>query len=238
MSDTREIEVKLVTTAEGLADLAAHPLFRGEAEKRTLTARYYDSRDWRLRQGGARLRTRTTGTAHEQTLKLSNGKGAIDRAEWNTPIADDQLNLDAFPEAARTLATHILGKAQLRPFATIETDRRMLAILYQGAELEIAFDTARITANGHSERLTELELEVTKGRAADVLRLALELPLGKQLLWAATSKAERAYFLASGTAPAARKATLSTCERTWRRAKPFSGSHGTALTICLPITGW
>lgn len=206
MSGEREIEVKLVTTAERLADLAAHPLFRGEVEQRTLTAHYYDSPDWRLRQGGARLRTRNVGTMHEQTLKLANGQGAIDRAEWNTPITDDQLDLDAFPKTARAHATRILGKAQLRQFATIETDRRMVAIHYQGAELEIAFDTARITANGHSERLTELELEVRQGRAADVLRLALELPLGDQLLWAATSKAERAYFLASGAVPSARKA--------------------------------
>lgn len=193
-----EIEIKLSASPEMLAKLRRHPQLVGEGEQTaTLVTTYFDTVGRRLQRGGAALRIRQQGDHHEQTLKLESQYGAsVRRKEWNAPVTGQIPKPSGFPTKARAKLTRLLDGAPLEAVATTRIERTTRRLLVDGSLIEVAFDLGSIEAGGRTEGICELELELIDGQLVDVLVLARKLPIGPELRWSVTSKAERCQALA------------------------------------------
>lgn len=145
-----------------------------------------------------------------QTFKsagISEG-GLSRRGEWESRERAGQLN----PLALRGT-----------PWADLDADGQLFAALlpcfetrcrrttwtlhrYQGATIEVALDIGEILANGRSEPILELELELKGGGSEALFHLANDIATDLAVLPLDVSKAERGYRLAQGTVRPARSA--------------------------------
>lgn len=193
-----ETEIKLAASPEMLAKLRAHAQLRGEDEQTaTLITTYFDTVGGKLRRGGAALRVRQKGDEIEQTLKLESPyRSSVRRKEWNAAVASQIPQPSEFPAKARTALARLLDGAPLEAVATTRIERTTRRLQAGGSLIEIAFDIGSIEAGARAEDVCELELELIEGKLADVLELALRLPLGPELRWMVHSKAERCHALA------------------------------------------
>lgn len=202
-----EVEIKLAASPVMLEKLRMHPQLAGEDKAATLVTTYFDTIGQKLRRGGAALRIREGGESREQTLKLASPHGAtVRRNEWNVAMAGDLPEPSDFPGKARSALTRLLDGEALAPVATTRIERTVRRLSFGGSAIEIAFDVGTIQANGREEDVCELELELVDGDLADVLALALLLPLGPELTWSASSKGDRSYALAYDLRPKAEHA--------------------------------
>lgn len=237
MSDA-ETELKLLLPAAQALTIEAQlrklsVLARRRTSTHWLWNVYHDTPDQTLRQQRHALRMRcvtdapwsSTSTASTlsgewiQTFKsagISEG-GLSRRGEWESRESSGQLN----PVALRAT-----------PWAVLDPDGRLFAALspcfetrcrrtvwtlhrYQGAIIEVAFDVGEIIANGRSEPILELELELKSGGSEALFHLANEVATQLPVLPFDVSKAERGYLLAQGIVqPARSSAPLCLAART------------------------
>jgi inorganic triphosphatase YgiF len=166
---TSEVELKLAIEPDDAARLEAHPLLRGAAKPRTLVSTYFDTPDHRLRKAGLSLRIRSDGRRRLQTIKLADGAaaGLFARSEWEGEVAGSRPNrhtirdtpvADLLPDAAALEA--------LQPLFTVRVARSLHLVEQDGAAIEVALDKGTIEAEGRTEPLVELELELKRGDAA------------------------------------------------------------------------
>lgn len=222
MSDPVETEIKLGASAAMLAALRVHPLLAGPDTIATLVTTYFDTPHGHLRQQGAALRMRDGGKCREQTLKLASvGASGIRRAEWSVPIAGDVPEPSGFPVKPAATLARLLNEAPLLVVAKTRIKRTSRTVRYGASIIELAFDTGTIEAGSRSEPVCELELELVDGRLADVIGLALELPLGPELQWSVASKAERCHAVALGNTPAAVQAVPGKLSTRMNSARGF-----------------
>lgn len=205
----REIELALrVAEADLPAFLASTALARlraGPDRVRRLVSSYHDTADFALRAAGAVLRIRGTGRRRVQTLKTAPraGDAAISRGEWEAPVAGPRPDLSLLPEGA--LPPELASDGQLgdRLLPVFETDfrRRAIPLRLGTSRLELAIDIGQIRAGDAREPITEVEVELRDGDAADLFAVVAELravvPLSLQVL----PKSARAHLLLSGRAP-------------------------------------
>ncbi|WP_426395204.1 CYTH domain-containing protein [Ralstonia sp. R-29] len=164
----REIELKLAVSAGthdvlvGWLDANAQP--GGSVE---LANVYYDTPDQALARQRAALRVRRQGKQWLQTLKTAGEAGAKGglsaRHEWEVPLNDDMLSVDAFAahhaaEAADYVRPHA---AELAPLFRTDFTRSLWHVVADGGEIEIALDAGAILIPGTNARepIDELELE-------------------------------------------------------------------------------
>ncbi|MCT7299276.1 CYTH domain-containing protein [Ralstonia sp. CHL-2022] len=162
----REIELKLAVSA-GAHDtlvgwLDAHAQAAGSVE---LANVYYDTPDQALARNRAALRVRCQGSQWLQTLKTAavSTSGLSARHEWEVPLQNDALSVDAFvannaAEAADYVRPHA---AALAPLFRTDFTRRLWHVAADGGEIEIALDAGAILIPGTQARepIDELELE-------------------------------------------------------------------------------
>lgn len=169
----REIELKLAVPAgahEALVNWLndhAQP-----AESVELANVYYDTPEQTLAKSRAALRVRRQGTQWLQTLKTAGdggqgGQGGLSaRHEWEVPLADERLSVDAFVQHAAAEAADIIRPHAGRLTALFRTDftRRLWHATVDeadGSDIEIALDAGAILIPGTDARepIDELELE-------------------------------------------------------------------------------
>ena len=203
IDDPVETEIKLAATAAMLDSLRSHPALAGQDKDHWLHATYFDTPEFALRQVGASLRIRDDGKTRELTFKLPSGSGGgLRRSEWNCIIVGDQPDLEDFPVRVRDALTRLVSGQPLLPVAATKIDRISRKVACGASIAAIAFDCGMVEAEDRSEPVHELELELAEGRLADVIALALALPVGPELQWSIRSKAQRCHDLAvSQTAP-------------------------------------
>ena len=169
----------------------------GQSANRNLVSTYFDTPKQKLHSHGLTLRVRHTGEEYLQTVKAA-AAGSFARGEWEAKVQG------AAPDF------HEIGDTPLEPLATKKTRRKLKPVfqtsvqrvtrpLQVGAsEVELAVDRGKLSVGRHSEPITEFELELKKGRAADLFRIArmFEKRAGAEL--DLRSKAERGYQLANG----------------------------------------
>jgi len=162
----REIELKLAVAA-GTHDalvgwLDANAKAAGSVE---LANVYYDTPDQALARNRAALRVRRQGSQWLQTLKTAavSTSGLSARHEWEVPLQNDVLSVDAFvahnaAEAADYVRPHA---AALAPLFRTDFTRRLWHVAADGCEIEIALDAGAILIPGTHARepIDELELE-------------------------------------------------------------------------------
>lgn len=204
-----EIELKLEVRAADLGALMRHALMRRLGKGKRLVSTYFDTPDGRLSRSKMALRIRSDGRRHIQTLKTA-GDGFLTRGEWECAVTGDALNLEALKSTP--LAEALDTGAKLEPRFTIDVERRAHAVFRGGGRIELTLDVGEARAAGKSSPILELELELARGRPADLFTVAAELFDAAPLRPSVRSKAQAGEALL-GESPAASKSAKVTLDR-------------------------
>lgn len=208
--ENREIELKLLTDAGALARLVEAPVIARNATTkgmvRLLEATYYDTPEGKIARHGAALRVRRTGKKHVQTLKIGSASDPLQRLELEAPVPNMAPRLDQLPLEELGAPFDTLQVTDLVPIFTTRIRRLIRTVTFSGAVIEVAFDEGELIANGRSEGVCEVELELKTGEVGALYELGLSLLDHAPFHIGSQSKGERGYALAMGTPPSAEKA--------------------------------
>lgn len=162
---------------------------------------YYDTADNYLRNHHCGLRLRTTenneSKQYEMTLKCDSHSiaGLHERAEYNVDLSCPQFDLSLFPVGVFPHDCDIEKLQQnLKPLFTTNFTRQAWLISFANSEIEVALDIGKITSNGKSQPIQEVELEIKQGNKQDLINFAIELSRFNLHLFS-QSKASRGYRL-------------------------------------------
>ncbi|MGK6323682.1 CHAD domain-containing protein [Sphingomonas sp. DT-51] len=225
-----EVELKLELDAEHLNALSAsHALAGVPAQDREQFSTYFDTPNQNLRAEGFSLRVRRTGRRHVQTIKTnaSAAAGMFARSEWEQDVVAPEPEL-GIASPLRTLMTdEVLG--QVAPAFTVAVTRRQWLIEQDGAVIELVADKGIVTAADRSTSVSEIELELKRGPANAVFRLARELARDVPIRVGVLTKAERGYRLIEAAGTDAVKAERLALKPGATAAAAFAGIVGVCL---------
>jgi inorganic triphosphatase YgiF len=199
MSD--EVELKFDVEPASAARIRATPILAAAlAHGQDSESLYFDTEEGALRKAGISLRVRRSGGRNVQTAKRKRGNaaGLFVREEWEVEIPSFALDLDAFAPA---LVRRLLGRtdrAALKPLVRTRFARTSWQIARPGSLIEVVLDEGMVGAGRKRSPLTELELELKRGKPAALFDLAEEIGRAAPLRLAALSKSERGFALADG----------------------------------------
>ncbi|HQP66699.1 MAG TPA: CYTH domain-containing protein, partial [Quisquiliibacterium sp.] len=219
-----EIELKLQVPADAQRAVDA-AVGTGRARRTRLRAVYYDTADRRLAAAGIALRVRQEGRVRVQTVKAA-GNGLLERLEHNVALSG--ASRDAGPAPAVDPARHAGTEAGARLAAALaprdgETDVPLQAVYRTdilrhhrtlrttGGVVELAYDTGAILAGDRRMAVSELEIELVRGRPEAVVDVARRWAARHGLWIDLRTKAERGERLARGQdqAPAVKAAPIA-----------------------------
>jgi triphosphatase len=209
MDTPREIEIKLTTSARAWPQLkrSLPAKSRPSGKSKRLVSVYFDTDKCDLHKRGISLRVRRDGRHHVQTIKAENGCSLSARGEWEREVRSDTPELEA---AQDTPAAKLLSKKKIRrgikPVFETRVSRTVYPIKLGESLIEVALDQGEIDSGRESSPLCEVELELKRGRADDLFRLAKTLAEKVPAELGFASKAERGYRLLSGDGDSAVKA--------------------------------
>lgn len=214
-----EIELKLLVNSQGAAALRRHRLLKEHAVEPPrdldLSAIYFDTPGFQIRQSGAGLRVRRSGNAWVQTFKAGgsvNG-GLHSRHEWESPVDGPQPDLLALrSRIERGSAWHKLLRSpalalEIAPIFTAHVTRTVWDLrLPQGDLVECVLDIGELDHAGVTAPISEVELELKSGSVAHLFDFALALLQDIPMRTGTLSKADRGYALCAPQSPQAVKA--------------------------------
>jgi inorganic triphosphatase YgiF len=215
MKDQTEIELKFLVPRGARTAIAAE-MARGSAtlERLSLAAMYLDTEDRRLARQGIVWRLRREGRRWIQTLK-AGGTHVLERFEHEVVRPD--ASHDASEHAGTPIGDQLIATLRrahadaAEPGVRFRTEVRRTTrrVRTRGAVVEVAFDEGRLVAAGSTERIREIEFELTSGSVIAMLALAERWRKRFGLIYDPRSKAERGDRLAEGSPfPPLRKARL------------------------------
>jgi len=209
----REFELKFKASATELTAMkkAVDAQGGGSWSTSDLHAVYYDTPDHRLYSKGVSFRVRRSGDDHVQTIKAktSHGGAALNRNEWEYPVANQEPDLSLVePETRRAMGTVLPD--ELKPAVTVEVKRQKKTVLQENAfgpdlEAEVAIDRGTVKAAGKTVRISECELELIRGEPAAFFELALAVQGTTAARLSNVSKAANGFALFENKKPAAVK---------------------------------
>lgn len=201
----REVELKFELEPDALDRLEERLTVRAgspdPAPAQTLVSVYYDTAEHALQKAGLTLRVRIDGQRRIQTVK-TEGDGLFTRGEWECDLGRDGLNLSALDHAPFADMLSAAGP-DLKPIFATRMQRTRRLIREPSGEIEAAMDRGEIEADGRTEAVCELELELKTGSPQALFGLARRLAESEPLRLSFASKAERGFRLLSATAPSA-----------------------------------
>ena len=168
-------------------------------------------------------------------MKSNDAAGLVTwRGEWQSPLGSADPDLDLLPAEASEVLDGLVEPGELRSLFTTRVRRRTRRLSggVNGGPpslIEAALDLGAIEADGRSQPIAEIELELIDGPAKALYDLALELDALAPLQLETRSKSVRGYTLAGGEPPAWHKAEEV-------RLKPRStvdAALGKTLRACL-----
>ncbi len=196
-----ESELKFRVAKRELESLAKARVAGARVSKvasRDLISTYFDTPKQKLQRHGLTLRVRQVGDEYVQTVKAA-AAGNVSRGEWEAKVHEPTPVFD-----------HI-GRTPLAPFATKKTRRKLKPVfktsvrrtarpIHVGpSEIELAVDRGNLLAGQRSEPIAEFELELKRGRIADLFQIAKAFERRADAELDLRSKAERGFQLATGT---------------------------------------
>lgn len=209
-----ETELKLLVDPRDGRRLLRHPAVaavkQGRARSLRFVATYFDTPERDLARAGVALRVRQEGTRWIQTVKAGgDGAGGLHRREeleW--PLTADRVDLSLTQDTpfAKLFARPEVGERLAAVFVTDFTRTAAHLAFPDGTTGELAFDVGEIRAGGRVEPISEAEIELQAGAAANAFALALSVCDEIPLRLGAASKAERGFALADGRGLSPRKA--------------------------------
>ncbi|MDX1581209.1 MAG: CHAD domain-containing protein, partial [Alphaproteobacteria bacterium] len=198
-----ETEIKLKASPEDLERvlslLEAEFVLSEPIETRHLHALYFDTPQRSLHKNGVALRVRKTPEGFIQTIKSEQKDGSLfTRGEWEMPV-------DGFaPDLSGQGPLSGLPSDALAPLFETKVDRSQCRVLFpdaEGSEIEIAVDRGTVSAEEAREPVSEIELELKSGSAADLFRLGEDLATRLPLQVEVETKSARGYRLAGVAEP-------------------------------------
>lgn len=166
-----EIEKKLSLLDESQAqDMLVDPaLFDGRARLVHLEARYYDTEEGSLSAARVGLRVRKENDESVATLKYGGGaSGATHRREEvNRPLGHADFRAEVFTKDHPWLKKLIEDKPLIEVVRT-DIDRHQLTYAYKESLLELALDQGLVFGGGKKRAICELEIELIRGKEADL----------------------------------------------------------------------
>jgi triphosphatase len=144
----------------------------GPRAKNDLVSTYYDTKKHKLRCHGLTLRVRRAGDEYVQTIKAAR-TGGFARNEWEEKVES------AAPDFRKTKKTPISSvttkKSRRKMQPVFKTSvRRITRPLHIGSsKVELAVDRGAVSAGRLSSPIAEFELELKRGRPADLFRQKL-----------------------------------------------------------------
>jgi len=224
MAQPEEIELKLDVPSDQIDQLDRLPfLKRTKPDKsKALVSVYFDTAKQKLRRNGSSLRVRRVNGYYVQTVKRRGGRsvGLFERNEWECDVADGRPDFDA---ALDTPLAPLLNKKlrrNLKPLFETRVRRRSYPLRKHDSEIELTLDRGKVVAAGRSSPLCEFELELKKGKAADLFELAGAIGKVLPVALASKSKAGRGYDLIAKAdgGPVDCEPIALTADVTWARA--------------------
>jgi triphosphatase len=212
----QEIELKFIGPEDALARLRESPALKrlaaGQlAVTRQLTANYFDTGKFALRNASVVLRVRDEGQGFVQTVKSIEGPDVATRTELKAAVKKMAPDVDAIDDKAiRRTIKKATRREKLKPIFAVDMQRTTIVLKpKRGCEVEVAFDMGRVkTTEGddHELPILEVEFELLKGEASELVACARELTSDLPLTLCLQSKAARGYALAGATVDAPVKA--------------------------------
>ena len=209
-----EVELKLLVDPRAARRLLRHPAVRalkqGRARSQRFVATYYDTPDRELGGADVAFRVRKEGARWMQTVKAGGEStaGLHSREELEWELASEGPNVALLDE---TPFAKLFGRPSVRdrlaPVFVTEFDRTASRLTFpDGATGELALDIGEIRAGARTEAISEIEIELKTGSAANAFALALAVCDDVPLRLGRASKAERGFALAYRVHSAPRKA--------------------------------
>jgi inorganic triphosphatase YgiF len=201
----QEVELKFELEPDALDRLEERLTVRAGSPDpspvQTLVSVYYDTAEHALQKAGLTLRVRVDGRRRIQTVK-TEGDGLFTRGEWECDLGREGLNLTALSSAP---FADLLSAAapDLKPIFATRMQRTRRLIREPTGEIEAAMDRGEIEADGRTEAVCELELELKAGSPKALFGLARRLAESEPLRLSFASKAERGFRLLAAVAPSA-----------------------------------
>ena len=198
-----ELELKFSMAPAYLAQLISALPQLGllqHSDNATLLNAYFDTADNWFRRHDMGLRSRLKRGRYEQTIKLSGAQhGAMQmRPEYNVACAGVVPQLVDFPAQIWPQGTDVATlQQQLTELFRTDFSRQSWQLLCSdGSKVELVYDQGQVIANGRSQPIAELELELLSGNARQLFNLARLLCQQLPLHTGWQSKAARGYRLA------------------------------------------
>ena len=192
----KEIELKFEVTPRDLRKLrAARVLRRKPVKEENLVSVYFDTPKHTLARNDVTLRVRHNGAKCLQTIKSGGLAASFRRGEWEHEIKGDVPNLrKARDTALAPLLTKKL-KRRLKPVFETHIHRTSVPVRKNGTRIEVALDEGQVRAGQRSAPISELELELKRGKPGDIFKLAHEMGKLTPATLSLKSKSERGYDL-------------------------------------------
>lgn len=203
-----ETELKFELEPAALERLGRHPLFQAPAKTAHLRSVYFDTPEFKLKNGGFSLRVRHSDQGFVQTLKRRSGSGLFERDEWEREVDAEAPDAKAIAE---TPAGEVVNgdSERLEPVFTSTVERDVRMFEDDRALIEVSLDQGEITTSDQSEAIREVELELKAGERVALFTLARDLVDQAGLRLSFESKSERGYRLAEHSGLTARKAEVA-----------------------------
>jgi triphosphatase len=196
----KEIEIKLEVAPANLAELKKIPFLRTIKPPKggTQVSVYFDTNSQKLRKKGLMLRVRREGRHYTQTIKATAHAGNFERDEWEAEIGGNEPDLnEASGTALEPLLTKKLRRG-LKPVFETRVRRTVYPLIDNAHAIALTVDHGTIDTGTRSQSLCEIELELKRGRVADLFDVARELTQKLPARLAVKSKSERGYALIDG----------------------------------------
>ncbi|HWU33822.1 MAG TPA: CYTH domain-containing protein [Methylovorus sp.] len=197
-----EIELKLRIDAADAPRLFNHTALAQGLEHgpltRQLISTYFDTPDLRLLDAEISLRVRSMSGGWFQAVKAAGSSvaGLHQRMEWEDIISGSAPDFSKItePALAAMFADSQLREALQPIFVTDVARTEWQLRMPDGTALEVALDLGGLQVGGHGrDTISEVEIELKAGDAAQVFALALALQAEIPLTIENISKAQRGY---------------------------------------------
>ena len=201
-----EIELKFQVSPQEMKRLSAARSLRPIGDKTTeaekLLSVYFDTVDRRLRRKGISLRVRHNGDERVQTIKTQTSGIPFSRGQWEHKIEGDQPDLRFIRGTPLAQLRTKKLRSALSPIFATQICRVTRLLNEDGSRIEMALDEGSVRAGRKTELISEVELELKRGKVLDLFELARRIGSVVPAKLAFKSKSERGYDLvADATVP-------------------------------------
>jgi triphosphatase len=161
-----ETELKFEVAPQDLRKLKAAPaLHRKPAKEENLISVYFDTPKHKLARNGVSLRVRHNGDKRLQTVKFEGIDGSFRRGEWECEIKGNVPNLRTAPGTALAPLLTKKLRRRLKPIFATRVHRTSIPVSKNRSRIEVALDEGQVRAGRLSASISELELELKRGKA-------------------------------------------------------------------------